>query len=65
MARLKTAEEATVPERFATQHCPTEWTYTSGRAYDDPFNQVELDVRFWVEGGQEWRVPAYWCGGQT
>ncbi|MGH2353433.1 MAG: DUF4038 domain-containing protein [Chloroflexota bacterium] len=54
-----------MPERFAIQDCATEWTYTSGRAYDDPFNQVELDVRFWVEGGQEWRVPAYWCGGQT
>ena len=41
-----------------------EWGYTSGKAYSDPFNQVELDVAFCNPEGQELRVPAYWCGGQ-
>ncbi len=41
-----------------------EWGYTSGKAYADPFNQVELDLAFSGPDGQELRLPAYWSGGQ-
>ncbi len=40
-----------------------EWSFQSGRTYTDPFNEVEIDVAFRDEGGKEWRVPAYWSGG--
>ncbi|MGC9349053.1 MAG: DUF4038 domain-containing protein [Anaerolineae bacterium] len=49
----------------ATQYTPVEWSYTSRRAYDDPFNEVELDVILAHVDGTSWRVPAYWAGGQT
>ena len=31
--------------RVATTGEPTEWSYTSGKQYTDPFNQVDLDAR--------------------
>lgn len=40
-----------------------EWTFAASEAYDDPFNQVELDVVFADDGGTEWKVPAFWAGG--
>lgn len=49
----------------AALHCPTEWGFTSARLYADPFNQVELDVVVTGPDGAEWRVPAYWAGGQS
>ena len=45
------------PRRYATQYCASEWSFASGKAYSDPFNQVELDVLFSDPQGQEWRVP--------
>jgi hypothetical protein len=51
--------------RYATQHCATEWSYTSGKAYAEPFDQVELDVVFTAEDQRQWRVPAFWAGDQT
>ena len=50
--------------RYGTQYCVSEWGFASGKPYADPFNQVELDVIFSDEQGGEWRVPAYWAGGQ-
>jgi hypothetical protein len=41
-----------------------EWGYESSRLYEDPFNSVELDVLIRYENGLEWRVPAFWEGGQ-
>jgi len=41
-----------------------EWTYTSGQAYGDSFNEVEVDVVVRDVGGAVWRVPAYWAGGR-
>jgi len=41
-----------------------EWGYTSGKAYKDPFNEVELDVLVAHSDGGSWRVPAYWAGNQ-
>ena len=50
---------------YATQRLVQEWGFTSGKAYADPFNQVELDVIFTDPQGQEHRMPAFWAGGQT
>ncbi len=48
--------------RYATQHHATEWSYTSGKQYKDPFSEVELDVIFQDAQGKEQRVPAFWAG---
>jgi hypothetical protein len=48
---------------IATQYEVTEWGYTSGKFYADPFNAAELDIILTHESGQSWRVPAYWAGG--
>ncbi len=58
----KVAELA--PERYAVARCVTEWGYSSGKAYADPFNEVELDVVFTDPQGVERRVPAFWAGDQ-
>jgi hypothetical protein len=41
---------------------PIEFALTSERAYDDPFNEVEVDAVFTGEAGDTWRVPAFWAG---
>lgn len=41
-----------------------EWSYTSAKRREDPFNEVELDVVVRHAGGDSWRVPAYWAGDQ-
>ena len=46
----------------AVQNQAAEWSYTSGKAYADPFNEVELDVVLTSPDGS-WRVPAWWAGG--
>src|SRR5437016_205477 len=51
--------------RFGLQNCATEWSYTSGKRYADPFNEVELDVIFTTPAGENHRVPAFWAGGLT
>lgn len=40
-----------------------EWTISSRKTYEDPFNDVEVDVIFTREG-RSWRVPTFWRGGQ-
>ncbi|MBZ0297706.1 MAG: DUF4038 domain-containing protein [Anaerolineae bacterium] len=50
---------------FATQNIPTEWAYTSGKAYTDPFNEIQLDVVVTAPDGSEQRVPTFWAGDQT
>lgn len=57
---LSSAAEA----RYGTQNCATEWSYSSGKTYRDPFNEVQLDVIFHAPSGRELRVPAFWGGGQ-
>ncbi|HEV2498247.1 MAG TPA: DUF4038 domain-containing protein [Terriglobia bacterium] len=51
--------------RYSVQHCVAEWSYSSGKAYADPFNDVELDVIFTDPRGHDHRMPAFWAGGQT
>ncbi len=48
---------------FAVQNQTVEWSFQSGKAYPDPFNEVELDVVFHDGAGKESRVPTYWAGG--
>ena len=49
----------------AVQNCMAEWSYSSATAYDDPFNQVEVDLVCTDPDGEEIRVPAFWAGEQT
>jgi hypothetical protein len=51
--------------KYVMQNCVTEWAYTSGKAYGDPFNDVLLDVVFSDPNGEEHIVPAFWAGDQT
>jgi hypothetical protein len=51
--------------QYGIQHCPTEWAFRSGRAYDDPFNEVTLDVVVTDPTGQQHVVPTFWAGDQT
>jgi hypothetical protein len=37
---------------------------TSGKRYEDPFNQIEVAVEFTDPNGNVLRVPAFWAGGQ-
>ncbi len=53
------------PARYGIARCVTEWSYTSERAYTDPFNDLELDVVFTDAQGHEQKVPAFWAGEQT
>jgi len=54
-----------VPVLYATARTVMEWSLASGKSYADPFNEVEVDVNFTNAAGQQWRVPAFWAGGQT
>lgn len=51
--------------RYATARCLAEWAYTSGKAYSDPFNHLELSVVFSDPQGGEHQVPAFWAGDQV
>lgn len=50
---------------YAIQNCMTEWSFTSGKAYSDPFNEVTLNVIFTDPSGDEHLTPAFWVGEQT
>ena len=52
-------------EHIAVSGAPTEWLYTSGKQYSDPFNQVDVDVVITTPSGQEERLPAFWGGGNV
>ena len=41
-----------------------EGNFASTKTYADPFNDVDVDVIF-SNGGETWRVPAFWHGGST
>lgn len=45
-----------------TQNIANEWSFVSGKAYADPFSDVELDAVFTDEQGTTYRVPAFWAG---
>ena len=47
------------------RNCVTEWHFSSGPAYSDPFNDVDLDVMVTDPDGEARRVPAFWSGEST
>jgi hypothetical protein len=51
--------------RFAVAGTVTEFSFTAGKPYADPFNDVQVDVVFTGPDGAEQRVPAFWAGEQT
>ena len=51
--------------RHATQNRMAEWAYSSSKAYDDPFNEVTLDLLVTDPDGHTQTVPAFWRGAQT
>jgi len=59
------ANELPGQERGAIAGTPTEWSCTSSRQYDDPFNQVDVDAIITLPSGSEERVPGFWAGGST
>lgn len=52
-------------ERVATAGSPTEWSWVSGKQYDDAFNQVDVDAIVTLPSGGEERIPGFWAGGST
>ncbi|MES2308457.1 MAG: DUF4038 domain-containing protein [Verrucomicrobiota bacterium] len=62
-AKIPSGNKPMNPLIVATAKQVTEWSYTSGKPYKDPFNEVELDVVFTHSSGKSWRVPTYWAGG--
>ncbi len=50
---------------YTQQNRMTEWTFSSGMAYRDPFNEVTLDVAFTDPDGEAHQVPAFWAGEST
>ncbi|MBC7327777.1 DUF4038 domain-containing protein [bacterium] len=47
---------------YGRQNCPIEITFETTRKYDDPFNDVEVEVIFTEPDGKERIVPAFWAG---
>ena len=47
------------------QNCMTEWHFSSGMPYADPFNDLTLDILVTYPDGEELRVPAFWSGEST
>ncbi|MDQ6704564.1 MAG: DUF4038 domain-containing protein, partial [Acidobacteriota bacterium] len=47
-----------------TVHSASEWIFESGKHYDDPFNQTDLDLLITGPDGLQVRVPAFWSGTQ-
>ena len=46
----------------AQQNCMTEWHFSSGMPYSDPFTDLTLDILVTDPEGEERRVPAFWSG---
>ncbi len=42
-----------------------EFRFESAKTYQDPFNELTLDVVFTDPAGTQRRVPAFWAGGQS
>jgi hypothetical protein len=47
---------------YGTTNVPVEWGFRTAKRYNDPFNDVDVDVVVTGSDGQESRVPAYWAG---
>jgi hypothetical protein len=49
---------------YGTVYSASEWIFQSGKHYDDPFNQTEVDMLITGPDGSQARVPGFWSGGQ-
>ncbi|MDO8686103.1 MAG: DUF4038 domain-containing protein [Clostridiales bacterium] len=49
---------------YVMQNSMLEWSYTSGKKYKDPYNQVELSVLITDPDGIQSEIPAFWAGDQ-
>lgn len=47
------------------QNVVIELGLTSGVVYDDPYNNIDIDVVFTTSDESVLRVPAFWAGGQA
>jgi hypothetical protein len=63
-AGSKKLQPTSTTTRYAIEKHFMEWTYSSGKAYADPWNDVEVEVVFADPQGHEQRVPAFWSGEQ-
>jgi hypothetical protein len=61
--KVQAQTAAAAVARMAEQYEPIEWGYTSQKAYNDPFNEIDVDVVFTNDAGRQWRVPTFWAGG--
>ncbi|MDO9542361.1 MAG: DUF4038 domain-containing protein [Kiritimatiellia bacterium] len=55
----------TKPTSSLHQNQTAEWSFKSSKPRKDPFNEVELSVRFTSADGKEKLVPAFWTGGKN
>jgi hypothetical protein len=44
---------------------PVEFGLNASCSYPDIFNAIEVDVVFSERDGEEWKVPAFWAGGNA
>ena len=61
-ALLSVGASEAAPQVVSPQERMVEWSFESRKGYDDPFNDVDIDVIF-SRDNQSWRVPTFWRGG--
>ncbi len=61
----QSVQKVSSPVVSALTNMVAEWSFDSAKQYEDPFNQVMLDVEIVGEHGEKWMVPAFWRGGQV
>ena len=59
------AESLRARELSASTRRVSEWSLSSSKPYNDPFNDVNVDVVVSGPSGDEKRIPAFWAGEQT
>ena len=59
------AAAADAAPRKTAANVMTEIVFTAAADYEDPFNEVTLDVVFTDPAGVARRVPAFWAGGKS
>lgn len=64
-ARAAEPQGTASPTPSTAANVMTELFFESAKSYDDPFNEVALDVVFVDPAGKEFRVPAFWAGGSS
>lgn len=64
--RVEPHDAESLPDAIrGTTNTVVEWSFTSAKERNDPFNDIELDAIFTDPKGAKLRVPAFWAGGKT